>query len=671
MKTVPAHSRLALLPLPLGGPFKKGLPIVQPSPHFARIANALKSCARSPLFLIIIIISGLATNSALAQNSNTGTTTNRTTTATPDEPQDTEEQEAKPQPTPNAPAKSVVKGRITYEDSNRPVRRARLMLLQTDGEGRMEKTGVTDERGEFSIKEVGAGNYIMVVDSPGIVSPFSSVELEEGMDERSALVSLRREFSEISVNGTNTVEVQIRAKRGGIVTGRVNYQDGDPAVNAQIVIMRKKGNRMTRFITGFSPYSMLSLKTDDRGVYRIAGLPPGEYVLGASEANTREDMREEYASVFGGSNFGVSYYQNETSLQQATPVKIEAGQEAGDINITIIDRATYTISGTAVSRPGRKPVSARLTLQTKTEASALPFADLGPTASTDAQGGWEFANVPEGTYVIKVEPASNADEEPEEAAAATTTYAQAKAANTAPSVPRRPSLVPRQQEVTVSGGDLTGVVIEVSEGGRIRGTVLVEGGDKPPQLAFNAVLTPRDGGPSLDRYVYAQTGAFLIDRIPAGEFYLSIQQLSDKLYVKSITAGGTDLLREPLRITGGASIDNARIVIGADVATLQGRVASSNDAKPVRGAVVLLVPSDPVRWRSTGSYMPGVTESDGTFKLTAAPGSYLLLVLAEGENLREVNESFIRARAGSAKAVTLQPNGRETVELVAPGAVRP
>jgi hypothetical protein len=61
-----------------------------------------------------------------------------------------------------------------------------------------------------------------------------------------------------------------------------------------------------------------------------------------------------------------------------------------------------------------------------------------------------------------------------------------------------------------------------------------------------------------------------------------------------------------------------------------------------------------------------VTESDGTFKITSAPGSYLVMLLREGESLRAVNEAFVRARSAGAKAVTLQPNGRETIELVAP-----
>jgi hypothetical protein len=300
---------------------KKGLPAVQPSPHSYEVAPTLKTIASLSLFLFVITF---VVSTARAQNSNTNPGTTRTTTekkatvSNTNESEDEEEPQAAPQPVATPLAKSIVKGRVTYEDNNRPVRRARLMLLQTDGESRTEKTGVTDERGEFTITDVAAGSYIMVVDSPGIISPFSSVELEEGVNERDMLVSLKREFNDISVNGTNTVEANIRARRGGIVTGRVTYADGDPAVNAQIIIMRKKDGRMMRFITGLSPYSMLALKTDDRGIFRIAGLPPGEYVVGASEANTREDMREEYSAMFGGANFNVSYYQSQTIPQQAT-----------------------------------------------------------------------------------------------------------------------------------------------------------------------------------------------------------------------------------------------------------------------------------------------------------------------------------------------------------------
>lgn len=641
----------------------KGLLIMQALRPSGSGALHLKAVSRAALLLFIIYL--IATVST-ARAQNTGTTK----TTTDIQPDVITQQAEKPQPTPETPAKSIVRGRVIYEDTNRPVRRARVLLLKSDASGGMEKGGATNERGEFQIKDVAAGTYFVMVDAPGIITPLSSVELEENMNERAAFIAIKKEFEEISVNGTNKVDVQIRARRGGVVTGRVTYQDGDPAINAQVIILRKKDNRLIRFITGFSPLTVIGFRTDDRGVYRIAGLPPGEYVLGAAETNTREDARDEYSmmGLSGSSNFNVSYYQNETSLRQATAVKVEAGQEASEINVTLIDRALYTVSGTVVARQGRTPLRAQVSIQSKSESNALSLMDSSPSTTTDEQGRWTFTGIPDGTYMIKADPGSDEaeaeDQEPLKEAQQQTREGRAATATS----PRRPSFVPRQQDVTVSGADLSGVVIEVSEGGRLQGRVSVEGVDKQLPPGLNVYLLPREGGlAGLERYGFIeQDGSFTIYKVPPGEFYLSVPQLSDKFYVKSITAGGSDLMREPVRMSAGTSVENIRITIASDVATLRGRVVSSGDAKPVRAAILLLVPSDPARWRYSGSFLPVVTESDGTFKITAAPGPYLLMLLGEGENLRSLNEAFVKARSAGAKAVTLAPNGSETIELVAP-----
>ncbi|HEX8176305.1 MAG TPA: carboxypeptidase-like regulatory domain-containing protein [Pyrinomonadaceae bacterium] len=623
----------------------------------------LKATSCAALFFLSLFIIAAAETTRAQDNGTTTTTQTDVTT----------QQEERPQPTPAGPAKSVVRGRVIYDDTNRPVRRARILLLKSDGSGGMEKGGVTNERGEFQVKDIPAGSYFIMVDSPGIITPLSSIELEDGMDERAAIVAVRKEFEEVTVNGTNRVDVQIRARRGGVITGRITYQDGDPVTSAQIIILRKKDNRLIRFITSFSPYSMLSLRTDDRGIYRIAGLPPGEYVLGASESNTREDVREEYAmmGLTGSSNFSISYYQNETSLKQATKVKVEAGQEATEINITLIERALYTVSGSVVARQSRTPVRAQVTIQSKSEAVALPFMDAGPSTATDEQGRWSFTNIPDGSYTIKVDPGDDDSEgdvrETMQATAEARDERTATTAPAAPAAPRKPALVTRQQDVTVSGADLSGIVIELGEGGRLQGTIIIEGGKPSTQESLNVSLLPRDMSLAGQiRYGFVQQdGSFTIDKVPPGEFYLSVQQSGERFYIKSATAGGIDLLREPVRIGSGTNIENVRITISTEVATLQGRVVSASDAKPVRGSILLLVPSDPARWRS---FLPAVTGADGTFKVTAAPGTYQVVILGEGDNLRSINEAFIRARSGSTKSVTLTAGGSETIELVAPAS---
>ena len=79
-------------------------------------------------------------------------------------------------PTPEPP-KSTIRGRVIYADTGRPVRRVGLMLLSAkklDGGGK-ENAGLTNELGEFEIKNVVEGKYFISVSTPGVLTPFSSV----------------------------------------------------------------------------------------------------------------------------------------------------------------------------------------------------------------------------------------------------------------------------------------------------------------------------------------------------------------------------------------------------------------------------------------------------------------------------------------------------------------
>lgn len=628
---------------------------MQPSLHSGSIATSLERGIAFALFLFIFAALSLAATDVCAQ------------TPTPEE--DVDKQEESVQVKPDVPAKSIVRGRVIYEDTNRPVRRARIMLLPASGKGGPDHTGTTDAHGEFRIESVGAGSYFVMVDAPGIITPFSQIDISEVSNEKATLLSIRKEFDEVSVNGTNSVEVQVRARRGGSITGRITYAEGDPAINVPVTILRKKDDRLIRFITSFSPSALMGFKTDDRGIYRIAGLPPGEYIVGAIEPYGPNSTVEDYSeySLFGKGSLSTSYYQNETNPRQATPVKVEAGQEATEINITLVERATYTISGTVVARQGRAPVRARVSIQPRSEDSQNPFLESGQGTPTDAAGRWSIPNVPDGAYIIIVDPIREDYTETEETDVPVGVSAQSTQSSRRPQRPPTPAYTRRQQDVTVSGADLSGIVIELSEGGRIQGTVAVEGNKKFLQGGANILLVAMGGKSMFEKYGSIQEdGKFIFDAVPPGEFYLYLPGAGEEYYIKAMSAGGTDLLREPLKVGQGTNIDNVAITVSSEVATLTGRVLSSEDGKPVRGASVLVVPADPARWRFVNAFLYGSTDGAGAFKVTGAPGAYLVITLAAGEQLRGLNEAFIRARAATAKQVSLQANGRETIELIAP-----
>jgi len=86
-------------------------------------------------------------------------------------------------------------------------------------------------RGEFQIEHVGEGTYIVVVDAPGILNPLSLLDTREiGPRRRPELGSLLKDSDSVTVNGTSNAELKVHARRGGTISGKVTYGDGDPAV---------------------------------------------------------------------------------------------------------------------------------------------------------------------------------------------------------------------------------------------------------------------------------------------------------------------------------------------------------------------------------------------------------------------------------------------------------
>ncbi len=180
--------------------------------------------------------------------------------------------------------KSVVYGRAVYEGTSRPVRRARVTLASR-AERTRQYVGLTDANGEFRIGGVTPGHYFAFVVAGGVISPVSFIPLAELGAGAPDLYrpELRQYFDEVEVDGKGDKELTVRARRGAAIGGKVTYANGDPAINVRVHIMRRSESRLSKFMPGSSPSAFVGLTTDDRGMFRVAGLPPGEYVVGVSE----------------------------------------------------------------------------------------------------------------------------------------------------------------------------------------------------------------------------------------------------------------------------------------------------------------------------------------------------------------------------------------------------
>ena len=532
--------------------------------------------------------------------------------------------------------KSTVSGRVVYEDNGRPVRHAQVMLINKEG-GPTRNTS-TDKSGKFVIKNVVAGSYTWMIEATGVSSP-------------SPYTGMNVDANVVSVDGTGNTEIEIRAQRGGIITGKVVYADGDPAINASISVMRKDSGHYTPIRIS---HSYESLRTDDRGVYRIAGLPPGEYIVSAAEDSMRIQENGDGSYYGGAGSLSATYYPSATTTQSATTLRVEAGREVGDINITLIERALHKVSGIVTAKSTGLPLArVQISAQLKGEPSDHLINNM--FAHTDERGRWTLDDVPDGSYTLMVYPP-----QPEIQATDGQTFQRLMRE-------ARSRFVMKRQDVVVGGGDVSGLAIELTDGARISGTIKIEG-DKP--LAQNIIISAKSlSGDKNTQQMPSRAerdGTWMVGGLQSGENLLSVFA-GNKYYVKSITWNGMDLQRNPVNLDEGGEVKGVEIILSADVATLTGHALSATDGTPLRNILVMLISTDQSRWRfSNASSSSRVTGPDGSFQITGAPGEYFAIVWRMSDGPLAINDETIRERTANAPRVILQAGERKSMDLRLP-----
>jgi hypothetical protein len=577
---------------------------------------------------------------------------------------------------------STLRGRVITEETGEPVAGARVHISSINGDGPAGAT-VTNARGEFRFDNLPAGEYNVVAtpkDAPQASAATFAIPLPSGdrRTDEAAFEEMRRgqglASTDVTVDGTNSATIEVRVPRqppAGRISGRVQYADGKPVANAQVTFLNRKEIRGRR-----PGPTQLNAQTDEHGFYQISGVPPGEYLVSARfhEPNIIEKQSGKIISV---GLVILTYYPSATNSRTASPVTVEVDQETRDIDITLVKRGTHTLSGTLVSRTSGRTLSGIHVRLRNRDDIDLPFA-IGADdrfSWTDAQGRFTFGQVMDGDYVITVgglnsppaprglliNPGQARSNLPPRMRDGATPLEDR---SPVPSASSR-GLVEKRQEVTVAGADVTNLAIEVSEGGRIFGTVVVEGdAPLPPRIIVASEMKSGERRPDAFARVNMD-GTFTLGGVPDGPLSLDvIISPPGRLYVKSITAAGVDLMREPPLIGDGTTIRDVRIVLSSDVAMLTGRVLGS-DGTPLRGATLLLVPADQGRQRLSRGRLIAVTGPDGRFMIGAAPGEYLA-VIWRGQPPSD--EEALKALAARAPRVSLQAGEQKVIELAAPDA---
>jgi hypothetical protein len=179
------------------------------------------------------------------------------------------------------------------------------------------------------------------------------------------LTLTREGYADVAVAGVISadMEVVIRLPKSGAISGEVRNAEGQPVRGALVMPLRLRGETRTP-----EPLRDRAAYTDDRGVYRLFGLLPGEYRLAASVSQTPAETLNSVMAIVSGDELKQADFSFRWQQPKAVAGRVEAPETA-------------------------RPILLRLSPE------ALPFTTTAETLA-EPDGSFRFASVPPGAYQL-------------------------------------------------------------------------------------------------------------------------------------------------------------------------------------------------------------------------------------------------------------------------------
>ena len=153
------------------------------------------------------------------------------------------------QPRPSSPEKeqkpagrSIIRGRVINADTGRPVRRAEVTLRVRDS--RLESAFNHRQKRRIHFLQRGSGQVFRCGKRTRHREAFQQLRRNDSLEAKLALGQIEDAYSEVTVDGRSSVKTEIRASRGGVITGRVMTESDEPIAKAQIKLFQIENGRV-------------------------------------------------------------------------------------------------------------------------------------------------------------------------------------------------------------------------------------------------------------------------------------------------------------------------------------------------------------------------------------------------------------------------------------------
>lgn len=481
-------------------------------------------------------------------------------------------------------AAGSISGRVLIGDKPAPSITVLLMPADYISNERPIAKATTDQDGRFHLTGVPEGQHLLQAFAPALIA----AARDNMRGNSGTLVSLTA--------GESAENIDIVLIRGGVITGKVSDTDGQPLVQEAIrlIVLEEQGAKHPLYL----PNSSYMSTTDDRGVYRLFGVPAGRYIVSVGvdtkAPNTRMGVGDTY--------YPLTYHPDAADETKATVVEITAGGEADDVDIRVgkISRG-YSVSGRIIDGATGKPVVGMIYGYGALSPDGNRIMSTSSASSTsNSRGEFRIDGITPGGYAAFAYPLLDSE------------------------------MYSDTARFTITDSDVAGIEVKVHRGSSVMGAVVIEGAEgqqglpRLSDLRINVMAGTTLGAPRSSVANVAADGSFRATGLQPGkaQFYFGMYPPPKGLSLLRVERDGVEQ-KGGLEISAGEQISGVTLVLSYGTAIIRGQTKVEGGELSESSRIV-------ISWRRTGTderqvARPVAADSRGRFVIEGLlPGEYEL-----------------------------------------------
>jgi hypothetical protein len=516
---------------------------------------------------------------------------------------------------------------VVRDEKNEPLRRA---TISVTGDMGLVLSAVTDDAGRFEFVALPAGRFTLTASKAAY--PATSYGAKRP----------NRPGSSVSLSPAQKVtDLKLTLGRGGALAGVVYDERGQPMPGVPIMAWEVRTSLAGDRILDMPATGGVAVTSDDRGAYRVFGLPPGEYTVGTAwffrGRSVRIPSDAEIRAAFQAASqpaplqatvpraprqvpreadYSPVFMPDSVDPMRAATVQLAAGEEKLNLDLHMQFAPMSKIEGVIVDDTG--PVQgASFQIARQSVVQALNSMSVYPSLPN---GKFTSDGLGPGTYSLTARLSANGS---------------------------RPALW-AAADVTVAGAETIPITLKLKPAMSISGHVVATGREGAP--AFDAsnvlvsllsVIGPSGQGGGNGTAKVDSTGALTIAEVIPGRVRVSASLPGagpSQWILQRVMFGDRDVTDQPFEIQDGAQ-PALTITFSDQVSELSGALIDTSGT-PAADYFVVVVPADRKFWTASRRIASTRPDVQGKFVFRSLPpGDYRVAVTTDlvPRDLQDVN----------------------------------